>query len=128
MGIENLLIAMVEDPDLVAALFDKVAEVNGQVCRNAIRAGADVVLLGDDYASNHGPFCSPEHFGQLALPHLKRVINPIHEEGRLVIKHSDGNIWPLLDMIVVAGECVSWATLIAAICLATGRRRRWRRR
>lgn len=103
MGIENLLMAMAEEPELVEALFDKVADVNERICRNAVRAGADLILLGDDYASNTGPFCSPAHFRQLALPRLKRVIGAIHEEGGLVIKHSDGNIWALLDMIVEAG-------------------------
>jgi len=103
MGMENLLMAMIEEPEMVEILFDKVAETNEQICRNAIRAGADIILLGDDYASNLGPLCSPEHFRQFAFPRLKRVIAAIHEEGGMVIKHSDGNIWPLLDMIVEAG-------------------------
>jgi len=31
----------------------------------------------------------------------------IHEEGAFCIKHSDGNLYPLLDMIVSAGPTVS---------------------
>ena len=103
MGIDNLLLAMAEEPELVSELFEKVAAVNEQICRNAVRAGADIVLLGDDYASNSGPFCSPAHFRQLPWPHLRRVIAAVHAEGGLVIKHSDGNIWSLLEMIIEAG-------------------------
>jgi uroporphyrinogen decarboxylase len=46
---------------------------------------------------------SPEHFRQFILPPLTRMITMIHEEGALCIKHSDGDLYPLLDMIVSAG-------------------------
>lgn len=103
MGMENLLMAMAAEPDLVQALFEKVADVNEKICRNAVCAGADIILLGDDYASNIGPMFSPRHFRTLIKPHLERVISAIHEEGGLVIKHSDGDIWSLLEMIIEAG-------------------------
>ena len=103
MGMENMLMAMAAEPELADAVLDMVVEVNEQVCRRAVRAGADVVCLGDDYATNLGPLCSPAHFRRFILPRLKRVIDAIHEEGGKVIKHSDGNLYSLLDMIVEAG-------------------------
>ena len=33
----------------------------------------------------------------------QRVVDAVHEEGGLVIKHSDGNLWPILDLIVGTG-------------------------
>jgi uroporphyrinogen decarboxylase len=68
-----------------------------------VRAGADLIVLGDDYAHNQGPMMSPACFEQMILPRLKKMIAMIHDEGALVIKHSDGNLYPLLDMIVDAG-------------------------
>jgi uroporphyrinogen decarboxylase len=102
-GIDNLLMAIAAEPDFAATLFDLVAGLNEKICRNAVRAGADIILLGDDYASNLGPFFSPSHFDTLIKPQLARVITAIHEEGGLAIKHSDGNIWSLMDSIVEAG-------------------------
>jgi len=103
MGIENLLMAFAAEPALADAVLDMVVEVNEQICRNAIRAGADAIVLGDDYASNIGPMFSPEHCRRFVMPRLRRVVEAIHEEGGKVIKHSDGNLWSLLDMIVDTG-------------------------
>jgi hypothetical protein len=62
---------------LAEAVFDMVVEVNEQFCRNAVRAGADVIVLGDDYATNIGPMFSPDHFRRLILPRLQRVVDAI---------------------------------------------------
>lgn len=103
MGLDNLLLAFAAAPTLAEAVLDLVVEVNEQIARNAVRAGADIIVLGDDYASNHGPLFSPEHFRRFVLPRLQRVVAAVHEEGGLVIKHSDGNLWALLDMILATG-------------------------
>jgi len=46
---------------------------------------------------------SPQHFRDLFLPGLKRAVDAVHEAGAYVIKHTDGNINPILDMIVETG-------------------------
>jgi len=102
-GFENMLANFRMDPELVNALLDKVLETNLCIVRNALRAGADAVVLGDDYAGNGGPFFSPANFREFIGPRLKRMVDAIHEEGGKAIKHSDGNLWPLLDMIVETG-------------------------
>lgn len=102
-GIDNLLMNFLLHPEFVRALLEKVVRVNEKIVRNAIRAGADIIVLGDDYASNNGPLMSPHVFREFILPMLKRAVDAIHEEGGYVIKHSDGNIWSLLDMIVDTG-------------------------
>ena len=101
-GIDRLLIDMLGDPELVHTVMDKVLEANMGVVRRAIRAGAEIIVLGDDYAHNHGPLMSPDLFREFVLPRLSRMIAMIHEEGALCIKHSDGNLYSLLDMIVSA--------------------------
>lgn len=103
MGMENILADFLVEPENVEILMDKVLDANIAVVRRAIRAGAEVIILGDDYAHNLGPMMSPEIFRQFLLPRLKKMVAAIHEEGALCIKHSDGNIYPLLEMIVSAG-------------------------
>ena len=46
---------------------------------------------------------SPDLFRQFILPPLKAMIAMIHDEGAFCIKHSDGDLYPILDMIVSAG-------------------------
>jgi uroporphyrinogen decarboxylase len=103
LGIDNLLANFLLEPELVDLVMDKVLATNIAIVRNAVRAGAEVIVLGDDYADNRGPLFSPEHFRRFVLPRLKKMIDAVHEEGAKVIKHSDGNLYSLLDMIVEAG-------------------------
>jgi len=103
MGLDQLLAAMLLDPELVGLLMDKVLEANMAVVRNAVRAGAEVIVLGDDYAHNFGPMMSPALFREFILPRLRKMIAMIHAEGAFCIKHTDGNIYSLLDMILDAG-------------------------
>jgi uroporphyrinogen decarboxylase len=103
MDIDAMLMNLLAEPDLVTLVMDKVLDANISLARRAIRAGAEVVILGDDYAHNHGPMMSPALFQEFILPRLKRMVDAIHEEGALCIKHSDGNLYPILDMIVSAG-------------------------
>jgi uroporphyrinogen decarboxylase len=102
-GFENLLSAFLLDPEFAHELMDKVLATNIRVARNAVRAGADAIVLGDDYAGNSSPFFSPAVAKEFVIPRLKRMVDAIHEEGGKVIKHSDGNLWPILDLIVEAG-------------------------
>jgi uroporphyrinogen decarboxylase len=102
-GMDRVLESMAYAPDFVAELFDKVVGANERVIRNAIRVGAEVVVVADDYAGTLGPLFSPQTFRELVLPRLQRVIDAIHDEGALAIKHTDGNIWSLLDDIVATG-------------------------
>jgi len=102
MGFENLLMALAADPDLVKGLVDLSVELNIEYARQCARLGADFVFTGDDYASNDGPLMAPGTFRELMYPGLKRVFAAFKEQGLLTIKHSDGNILPLLDMILDA--------------------------
>lgn len=123
MGIDNLLLNMVAEPEFAELLMDKVLEANMQVVRNAIQAGAEVVVLGDDYAHNTGPLMSPALFEKMILPRLVKMVSLIHEEGAFCIKHSDGNIYPILDMIVSTGcDGLNPIEPVAGMDLATVKR------
>ncbi len=103
VGLDNLLANFLIEPEFAHELMDRVLAVNLKIARNAIRAGADIIVLGDDYASNAGPLFSPEVFEEFVLPRLQRMVDVIHEEGGKVVKHSDGNIWKIVDKIVGTG-------------------------
>ncbi|MBT3375157.1 MAG: hypothetical protein HN742_37180 [Lentisphaerae bacterium] len=124
MGLDNLLMNLLADPPLAEYLMDKVLEANMGVVRNAIRAGAEVVVLGDDYAHNHGPMMSPTVFDQYIAPRLNRMVDLIHDEGAFCIKHSDGNIYPILDTIMATGpDGLNPIEPVAGMTLTETRRR-----
>lgn len=68
------------------------------------RAGVlDGWALCSDYCFNTGPFLSPGLFAEHVTPFLARLVAGYREMGFYVIKHTDGNIMPILDQLVGAG-------------------------
>ncbi len=62
----------------------------------------DGVCLCADYCFNTGPFLSPAMFDDFITPYLKALIAGYRELGMYVIKHTDGNIMPIIDRLVEA--------------------------
>jgi len=55
-----------------------------------------------DYCFNDAPFLSPAMFDEFVTPYLTDVIAGYREMGFYAIKHTDGNIMPILDSLVAA--------------------------
>jgi uroporphyrinogen decarboxylase len=107
MTFEDFLVSTVEDPALIEGLVALSVEVNLQLAQEAVKRGVKIVYTGDDYAYNSGPMVSPRQFKKLFAPGLTRVMQGYKDLGLYVIKHTDGNIRPLLEMIVDSGiDCL----------------------
>jgi uroporphyrinogen decarboxylase len=107
MGMEHLLMAIVAEPELVEALVNMSVDINLKLALALREREVEFVYTGDDFASNTGPLMSPRHFRKLFYPGLKRVMQGYKELGLYVIKHTDGNLWPIIDMIVDSGiDCL----------------------
>jgi uroporphyrinogen decarboxylase len=128
LGYENLLMAIAAEPALVTALVELSVETNLAMAEEVAARGVKIVYTGDDYAGDTGPLMSPAHFRGLFAPGLKRVIGGFKELGLLVIKHTDGNLWPILDMIVDSGiDCLDPIDPIAGMDLGEVKARYGRR-
>ena len=66
----------------------------------AKHGGLDGFGLCSDYCYNSGPFLSPNMFGEFVTPYLARLTQVYRDLGFYVIKHTDGNIMPILDQLV----------------------------
>jgi len=64
--------------------------------------GLDGFALCSDYCFNTGPFLNPHLFSELVTPYLAYLIKAYREMGFYTIKHTDGNIMPILDQLVQA--------------------------
>jgi uroporphyrinogen decarboxylase len=64
--------------------------------------GLDGFALCSDYCFNKGPFISPQQFSEFVTPYLSQLVRGYRELGFYVIKHTDGNIMPILDQLVNA--------------------------
>jgi uroporphyrinogen decarboxylase len=119
MGYENLLMAIAAEPALVSALVTMSVDINLAMAREVVQRGVKIVYTGDDFAGDTGPLMSPAHFRELFYPGLCRVMRGYKALGLFVIKHTDGMIWPLMDMIVDSGiDCLDPIDPIAGMDLA----------
>lgn len=102
-GTEQFLMDMIERPKFVHELIEVAQSHDLPAMVRAVKAGADVIVFGDDYADKNSTLMSPKHFREFILPGLKRCVDAAHEAGAYVVKHTDGNIMGVIDMIVETG-------------------------
>jgi len=82
-----------------AAMVERALE-RGERLR--AHGGLDGFALCSDYCLNAGPFLSPALFAEFVTPFLARLIAGYRDMGFYTIKHTDGNIMPILDQLVQA--------------------------
>lgn len=91
-----------DDPDGMKEKAEKMAQEAIERNKKLADAGFDSLILCSDYCFNSGPFISPTMFGEYIQPYLYKIIAAAKKEGLYTIKHTDGNIMPILDQLV---EC-----------------------
>ncbi len=102
--------AMVGFCDRIADEPEKLEEDAARMVDGSLASGEQIRKAGvldgfalcSDYCLNQGPFLSPNHFLRFVTPYLKRLIAGYRQQGFYTIKHTDGNIMPILDQLV---EC-----------------------
>jgi uroporphyrinogen decarboxylase len=60
----------------------------------------DGFALCSDYCFNTGSFLPLTWFDRFITPHLNRAVKEYRDRGFYVIKHTDGNVMPILDRLV----------------------------
>ena len=96
--------------EFVHRLFDKPEEAKEQAAKmvegalesgkRCIDGGMDGFALCADYCFNKGPFLSPTMFREFVTPYLSRLVQGYREMGAYVIKHTDGDIMPILEDLI----------------------------
>ena len=92
-----------EDPEAARAQADRnVDQALARGQRLADHGGIDGFALCADYCFNTGPFLPPSWFDDFVTPYLIRLVQGYRGLGHYVIKHTDGNIMPILDQLLEA--------------------------
>jgi len=108
LGYENCLVSMMIEEGHFADLLDRVVDYNLELARIAReRYHTGVVAMTDDIANETGLLFSPEIYFRLIAPRFRRVVQGFKSLGYLVIKHSDGDITPVIDWWLDSGvDCL----------------------
>jgi len=98
---ENFSYRIADEPEKLKAEAEAALGQSLNVAeRLRNHGGLDGFALCSDYCFNSGPFLSPALFGELVTPYLARLTKGYRDMGFYVIKHTDGNIMPILDQLV----------------------------
>ena len=124
MGFQDFLLATVEDPGLVEGIIALCVDVNLELADEAVKRGVKIIYTGDDFAHKLGPMLSPVDFEKLFYPYLCKVMQGYKDRGLYIIKHTDGAIMPLIDMIIDSGiDCLDPIDPTAGMDLAEIKKR-----
>jgi len=103
VGLEKLLLYMYEKPSFVRKVLEEHYKFSLELGKRCLDAGAEFILIGDDIADNHGPFMPPKLYEQFVHPYSKSLVQSLKKRGAKVIRHTDGNLKPIMNYILDLG-------------------------
>ncbi|HIE52717.1 MAG TPA: hypothetical protein EYP85_13255 [Armatimonadetes bacterium] len=102
-GMQNLLMDYLLNPQFVHDLARMATDFDLAALDLAVETGADVIIVPGDLAGEQTTIMSPQHYREYIKPYHKELVDYAHEKGVKIVKHSDGNIWPILDDLLEVG-------------------------
>ena len=111
-------------PDEVLAYASRWCDEGIERGKRLIDAGIEVITMCADYCFNNGPFLSPRMWDRFIGQFYQRQVRALKEYGAIVIKHTYGDIMPLLDRLVEPGiDALQSIDPIAGVDIAEVKRR-----
>lgn len=100
------LMALVLEPELAGRRTMAQAEAGIRSAEALAASGLPKVMLGGgDMADNRGPVYSVKHFREIVLPAYRRLLARCAELGIHYVFRSDGNLWPVADLLFGEAGC-----------------------
>lgn len=98
-GMMNLMIDLNVRPEWVRELLEQIVQVEIKFAQEQVRAGADMIGLGDAVASQ----VSPAMYREFALPYEQRIFEAVHELGGAARLHICGDTTHILEAMTESG-------------------------
>jgi len=110
---------LADDPEGVHADARRLADNAIEYNKRLFDCGIESFMLCSDYCYNSGPFMSPQMFSEFVTPYLHDIIREIRKMGGYAIKHTDGNIMPILDQLIACEpHCIHSIDPMAGVDIA----------
>jgi uroporphyrinogen decarboxylase len=119
MGTEGLSCALCLQPDLIHEMMEFIADFTIEVSHPFVDViDFDYIFFSEDMAMKTGPLLSPALYREYMLPHMKRLVQFYKDHGtRYVIVDSDGDVDPLIPLLIEAGVDAIWPIERASECM-----------
>ena len=104
-SMEELFCDMMAEDEMAEVLLDKVTELSLIRAKAYVKAGVDVLFLGDDIGMQHTIMMSEELYCTWLKPRLKKIIDEVKKINPevIVFYHSCGFVEPLIPHLIEAG-------------------------
>jgi uroporphyrinogen decarboxylase len=99
----NLVHQIYMRPTEYRKTMDETIKVSIESIKEQADAGAEIVFDYTDYCLKEGPFYPLWIYRDLIFPYLRKLVEAAHNKGVYFVKHTDGNIWPIIDDLVATG-------------------------
>lgn len=103
VGMEKFMMALIDHPDEMKAFMRRWTDFHIEAARRCVDAGADIIMILDDYGYNNRPLMSMKMWREFTFPELKRLVAAVRDTGAIAALHSCGFQMPFLEHYVEAG-------------------------
>ena len=101
MGYEAMAFAVYDDPDLIAAMFEKVGSILLSAYENAAQMDkVGMMAMGDDMGFKGGTLFAPDFMRKYVFPWQKKCVDVAHKSGHFFVLHSCGNLDDIMDDLI----------------------------
>ncbi len=103
LGFNGYLMGMLKNPAYIERVNELLLGYQLRYMKNCKDAGADIFWINGDWAVTEKPMVSYELTRRFLVPPLQKMVAFAHELGIPCIKHTDGNIMPICELILDTG-------------------------
>ena len=101
VGLTNLFSLLIEEPELIDYLCEKILAQNLEAIRRLAAAGGDAIYIDDATATSD--MISPAMYERFSLPYMKAMVDEIHRLKHKAILIYFGGIIDRLELIAATG-------------------------
>ncbi|MCL2740675.1 MAG: hypothetical protein FWE70_01000 [Oscillospiraceae bacterium] len=104
-GLDEFLTDMYENPEIIDCLLERLTLLRIRAAELHVGSGADVLMLGDDVATQKGMLMSPALWRRFFKPRMARIIDAAKavRPGIHVFYHSDGDPTEIIPELLEIG-------------------------
>jgi uroporphyrinogen decarboxylase len=107
VGLQNLGLISIDDPELFRNLFNEMGEVHFMIWKEFLEKYSDsyaICRFGDDLGFKTSTLLNPRDIREFIIPQYKKIVELIKKYNKPFLLHSCGNIFNIMDdLINIAG-------------------------
>jgi len=86
-----------ENPNFIRRVIERITDFNIELIKQVADTKVDLIISGGDYSEKRGPLVPVRFFKDVVFSNLRRQVEAARKAGLRFIKHSDGNLNPIID-------------------------------